>query len=238
MTADEAVLFDRFFCGPPSSANGGYAAGVTAGLFREAARVSLPRPPPIERPLTALRGDSGLKIFDKEELVLAAKPRHGQLDVRVPQIDLGAARAATAIPEILAKHRAPSCVVCGPDRSDGFRILPGSLGPGVVATSWRVPALDRQDGAEVAAPIVWAALDCPGGWCFEGTHTEFVPVLVSQSVDILKPVRAGDEVIVVAWATGRAERMLRASSALLDLEGEPLAVSSQTCVAAPFEWAK
>ena len=90
----------------------------------------------------------------------------------------------------------------------------------------------------MAWPVVWAALDCPGGWCFAGAHAEFVPVLVSQSVDILKPVRAGDEVIIVAWATGRAERVLRACTALLDLDGDPLAVSSQTCVAAPFTWAK
>jgi hypothetical protein len=236
--AEKTVRFDRFFCGPPSSANGGYAAGVTAGILGGAARVSLPKPPPVERLLTVRSAESGVKVFDEDELVLSAKPRSGRLDVRPPEIDLARARAATAIPEILANHRAPTCVVCGPDRADGFRILPGSLGPGLVATSWRVPAIDRREGEEVASPIVWAALDCPGGWCFEGTHTEFVPVLVSQTVDILKPIRTGDELIVVAWATGRAERMLRASTALLDFSGEPLAVSSQTCVAAPFAWAK
>lgn len=238
MTGSDRVLFDRFFCGPPSSANGGYAAGVTAALLGLPARVSLPKPPPVERLLTTERGESQVKVFDGDQLVLAAKPRRGQLDVRVPQIDIDAARTATAIPEMVANHRAPTCVVCGPGRADGFRIFPGSLGQGLVATSWRVPALDRHKDDEVASPIVWAALDCPGGWCFDGTHTQFVPVLVSQSVDIFKPIRVGVEVIIVAWATGRAERMLRASTAMLDLDGEPLAVSSQICVAAPFAWAK
>ena len=238
MTAVQNLLFERFFCGPPSSANGGYAAGVTAGLLGERARVSLPKPPPVERALTAELTEAGVRVFDGDELVLAAKPRRGRLDVRPPQIDIEKARAAPAIPEILANHRAPTCLVCGPGRTDGFRILPGSLGAGVVATSWRVPRLDRHEGDEVAAPIVWAALDCPGGWCFEGAHTQFVPVLVSQSVDILKPIRVGDHVIVVAWATGRAERILRACTALLDLGGETLAVSSQTCVAAPVAWAR
>ncbi len=232
MAGLEDVVFDAFFRGPRTSANGGYAAGVTARLLGEPAAVMLPKPAPIGRPLTVRRIESSVRIFDGAEAVLVAKPR-GQLDVQVPEIDLAAARAATSIPEILANHRAPTCVVCGPGRKDGFRVLPGSLGPGVVATSWLVPAIDCQPGGEVASPIVWAAMDCPGGWCFEGAHTEFVPVLVSQSVDILAPIRAGDEVIIVAWATGRAERILRACTALLDLDGTPLAVSKQMCVAVP-----
>lgn len=231
------VLFDGFFRGPPTSANGGYAAGVTAELLGEPARVSLPKPPPVERALTARRVDSGIKIFDADEVVLAATPR-GRLDVRVPNLDLGAARAAVPIPEILANHRAPTCVVCGPGRVDGFRIFPGSLGPGLVATSWRVPSIDCRQGEEVTSPILWAALDCPGGWCFDGAHLEFVPVLVSQSVDIVKPIHAGEEVIIVAWRVGRADRTLRACTAVLDLEGGPLAVCKQTCVAAPASWAK
>ena len=61
-------------------------------------------------------------------------------------------------------------------------------------------SLDRcRQGEEVTSPILWAALDCPGGWCFDGAHVEFVPVLVSQSVDIVKPIHAGEEVIIVGW---------------------------------------
>jgi acyl-CoA thioesterase FadM len=85
---------------------------------------------------------------------------------------------------------------------------------------------------------LWAALDCPGGWCFDGAHVKFVPVLVSQSVDVVRSVHAGDEVIIVAWKAGRGGRTLRACTAVLDLEGEPIAVCKQTCVAAPLNWAK
>jgi hypothetical protein len=231
------VFFDVFFRGPPTSASGGYAAGVTARLLDEPARVSLPKPPPVGRRLSVRRVESGVKVFDRDEVVLVAKQR-GQLDVQVPHIDLAAARSATGIPEILANHRAPTCVVCGPGRSDGFRIFPGSLGPGLVATPWQVPSIGCQEDGELASPILWAALDCPGGWCFNGAHVEFVPVLVSQSVESLKPVRAGEEVIIVGWATGRADRTLRACTAILDLAGEPLAVSKQTCVAVSAGWAK
>lgn len=239
MTALKDVVLDGFFSsqGRRRLMNGGYAAGVTAGLLGEPATVSLMKPPPVGRPLTARRDESGLKILDGGEVLLAARPR-GQLDVRVPHIDVAAARAAVAIPEILANHAAPTCVVCGPERDDGFRIFPGSLGPGLVATSWRVPAIGCNEGGVVFSPILWAALDCPGGWCFEGGLVEFAPVLVSHSVDILKPVHAGEEVIIVGWETGGAKRTLNACTAILDLEGRPLAVSKQTCVAVTATWAK
>ncbi len=238
MALDEVIL-DGFFSsrGRRRIVNGGYAAGVTAGLLGQPARVSLRKPPPVGRPLTVRRVESAVKIFDGDDVVLVAEPR-GRLNVRVPDIDLAAARAAVPIPEIFTKHAAPTCVVCGPERADGFRMFPGSLGPGHVATFWRVPSVGCQEGGEVPSPILWAALDCPGGWSFDGGHVEFAPALVSQSVDILTPIHAGEDVIVVGWEMGRAARTLRACTALLDLDGGPLAVSTQTCVAVAATWAK
>jgi hypothetical protein len=237
MTSQDVVL-DAFFSsrGRRRITNGGYAAGVTARLLAEPAQVSLLKPPVVGCPLTAKVSNSGVQILDGDEVVLVAKPR-GQLVVRLPPIDLAAARAAVTSPEALACHAAPTCVVCGPERVDGLRIFPGSLRPGVVATSWVVPAMGCRPGEEVPSPIVWAALDCPGGWCFEGAHVEFAPALVSQSVDILQPIHAGEEVIVVGWETGRAGRIFRAGTALLDLQGGPLAVSEQACVALSRTWA-
>ena len=75
------------------------------------------------------------------------------------------------------------------------------------------------------------------GWSFEGAGTEFFPALVSQSVEILEPIRAGEEVLVVGWETGREGRKLRASTAILSLAGEPYAVCEQTCLAVPATWA-
>ena len=238
-TASQNLVLDAFFSsrGRRRITNGGYAAGVAARLLAEPAQVSLVKPPVVGRPLTARFSESGVDIFDRDELVLAAKPR-GQLAVKLPHIDLAAARATVTSPHALARHAAPTCVVCGPERADGFRIFPGSLRPGVVATSWHVPTIGCDEGQEMSWPVVWAALDCPGGWCFEGGHVKFAPALVSQSVDILQPIHAGDEVIVVGWETGRTGRMLGACTALLDLRGRPLAVSEQVCVALSRTWAK
>jgi hypothetical protein len=106
-------------------------------------RLSLPKPPPVGRPLTVRRLEPAVKILDGDKVVLIAQPR-GQLDIRVPPIDLAAARAAAAIPQILAKRRAPTCVVCGPARPDGFRIFPGSLAPRLVATPGGGPRPDAR----------------------------------------------------------------------------------------------
>jgi len=111
------VVLDGFFRGPPTSSNGGYAAGVAAGLLGGPARVSLRRPPPIDRPLRVGRVEKGVELVDHDEVVMVATPR-GPLDVTVPRIDLDVARATSATSEFLASHRAPTCVVCGPGRSD------------------------------------------------------------------------------------------------------------------------
>jgi hypothetical protein len=236
VTALPEVFLDRFFRGPATTANGGYAAGVSALLLGEPARVRLHKPPPLGRRLVARRVDASVEVLDGDEVLLTAEPRDG-LDVRLPTIDLTAARATSASTAALDRHPTPSCVVCGPGRADGFRLFPGSLRPGLVATAWVVPAIGCEAGEPVSAPIVWAALDCPGGWSLEGCGTDFFPALISQSVEIIRPVRAGAEVVVLGWETGRDERRLTACAAILGLDGEPLAVCRQTCLAMPVTWA-
>jgi hypothetical protein len=45
------VVLDGFFRGTATSSNGGYAAGVAAGLLGEPAQVSLRKPPPDDQRL-------------------------------------------------------------------------------------------------------------------------------------------------------------------------------------------
>lgn len=141
---ESTIVFPRFFRRPPQSSQGGYAAGVAAGLLDSAAIVTLHKPPPIERPLRVSHEGSGVHLLDGDELVIHAEPC-SSIEVEIPDIDLATARAATASPEILAAHVAPTCVLCGSGRQDGFRIFPGRVGEGLVATSWRIPesAVDR-----------------------------------------------------------------------------------------------
>jgi hypothetical protein len=231
------LVLDGFFRGPATSANGGYAAGAAAALLGEAAEVRLLSPPPIDRPLAIRRNHEGIHILDRETVVLTARPR-GSLDIELPDVDLVAARNAAATRERLDAHAAPTCVVCGPAREEGLRIFPGTLNATTVATSWTAPAIGCDRGEPLPTPVIWAALDCPGGWSFPGAGTDFFPALISQSVDIIQPVQAGTEVLVIGWETSREDRKLHASTAILDMHGQPLAVCRQTCAAVPLAWAQ
>src|SRR5262245_62169013 len=62
------VTIGSRFCGPPNSANGGYACGVVANCVEgKAVEVTLKSPPPLDTPLTVERA---------QDLVLL---RHGEL---------------------------------------------------------------------------------------------------------------------------------------------------------------
>ncbi len=82
-----------------------------------------------------------------------------------------------------------------------------------------------------------AVLDCPGGWSFEGSGTDFFPARVTQSVDILKRPAIHEEVIVLGWEVGREGHRLHANTAIVGLNGDPYAVCAQTCYAVPSDWA-
>jgi hypothetical protein len=62
----ELRLGERF-CGPPASANGGYACGAIAELLGGGVEVTLRRPPPLGRPPTA----AGSALLDAHGRVLA-----------------------------------------------------------------------------------------------------------------------------------------------------------------------
>jgi hypothetical protein len=69
----ELCLGERF-CGPPTSANGGYACGAIAERLGGGVEVTLRRPPPLGRPLRLQLGDGGAVVRDGDELVAEARP--------------------------------------------------------------------------------------------------------------------------------------------------------------------
>jgi hypothetical protein len=200
--------------------------------------VRLHKPPPIDVTLRVHRQAAMMQLFDGDELVLSVTPR-APLSVQIPELDWTAAGAAHASQEVLAQHAAPTCVVCGSQRPDGLRIYPGRIDDRTVAMGWIVPTLVRGADAEaVDDALVWAALDCPGAWSFSGAGTDFFPALLNHSVDVLAPVRPGEELLVLGWETAREDRKLHAATALTDLDGTPRAVGTQTCYAMDPTWAR
>ncbi|WP_456745221.1 PaaI family thioesterase [Bradyrhizobium sp. USDA 4354] len=205
--------------------------------------MTLRSPPPLERPLDVLTGSGG-GIELREDDRLLATARAAGVDVAdVPRVSREAAEeAAGRTPYDEQTHNLPTCFVCGPARGhgDGLRIFAGPLQAGAVpgkpvvfAASW-VPhgSLSGEDGY-VAPEFIWAALDCPTGYCSVGArhlglNGDETALLGRMAARIERRPRPGDPCVVVAWPTGREGRKLFAESALLDAEQEVLATARAT----------
>jgi hypothetical protein len=229
----ELRLGERF-CGPPATANGGYACGAIAEQLGGGVEVTLRRPPPLGRPLPVRVGDGGAVVLDGDELVAEAFP--ATVGLAVPATaSLAEARAAPGRYPLFQGHPFPTCFTCGPDRAagDGLRILPGPLPGGELwAAPWTPdPSVADQDRLVVPA-VIWAALDCPGG--FAAGVGDRVMVLGRMAARVLARPRAGMLHCLVAWRGGPAAgRKQPAGSALLDARGGVLAVARTIWVAIP-----
>ncbi|MEY9879497.1 hypothetical protein ABIA43_001031 [Bradyrhizobium sp. USDA 328] len=238
-----SLVIDRRFRGPPNSGNGGYVCGCLARHVAGDAEVTLRAPPPLERPLDVLtKADGGIEL--RENGGLLATARAAGIDVSdIPRVSYAAAEEAVGrTPYDEQTHNLPGCFVCGPARGhgDGLRIFAGPLQAGsvpgkpvVFAASW-VPhgSLSGDDGY-VAPEFVWAALDCPTGYCSVGArhlglNGDETALLGRMAARIDRRPRPGDRCVVVAWPTGREGRKLFAESALLDAKQEVLATARAT----------
>jgi hypothetical protein len=234
----EVTIAERF-CGPPGSANGGYACGSIAGMLggQGDMEVTLRRPPPLERPLRLRVVDAGATVHDGDHLVAEARPATVELGMGgvaslvglgMPRVALLAeAQAAVERYPLYHDHPFPTCFTCGPDRAagDGLRIFPGPVsGSGLWAAPWTPhDSVADQDGLVLPA-VVWAALDCPSGFAAGAGDT--VMVLGRMAARVVARPQAGTAYCVAAWPEGPPDGRRRpGGSALLDVEGRVLAVA-------------
>jgi hypothetical protein len=142
-----------------------------------------------------------------------------------PAVTLDAARAAESRFEGLAEHPFPTCFACGTGRdpADALCLRPGPLddGTGRYAATW-VPQ-------EVSVPMVWAALDCPGGWSAGIAGRPMVLGTMTARVTGLPGV--GEPHVVLAWQRGGEGRKHHSGSALFSPGGELLARAEATWIA-------
>jgi len=237
----KSVLIEKRFCGPPTSANGGYVCGLLATHIDGNAEITLRAPPPLLQRLAIVISEHGVELRNDETTF--ATGRSVSIDVpEIPSVNFSEAQdAVRRTPYDESSHKLPMCFVCGPARAhgDGLRILAGPLSPrpdrkpGTFAASW-VPYsnLASNDGA-VAGEFVWAALDCPTGYAGLGAHhlgmTGAETILLGRmSARIERRPHPGDPCIIVAWPTGRDGRKLFANGALVGSDGELLAVTQAT----------
>ena len=239
----KSIVIEKRFCGPPNSANGGYACGLLAAHIDGNAEVTLLAPPPLGQRLEIVAGEHGVELRKEETII--AMGRRVRIDVpEIPIVNFREAHdAVRRSPYDASRHPLPMCFVCGPARvdDDGLRIIPRPLPPrpdckiGTLVAPW-VPysKLASEDDA-VADEFVWAALDCPTGFAGVGaqhlgmTGAETI-LLGRMSACIKRRPYPGDRCIIVAWPTGREDRKLFASSALLGSDGEFLAAARATWI--------
>lgn len=208
------MRIDARFAGPPRSANGGVTCGLLSGYVdAPTVEVTLRRPPPLD---VDLRVEDGT-LYDGNRRVATAVP--GSVDLRPhPPVEVAAAAAAASSYAGLHDHPFPGCFVCGTARTDGLGLRPGPVAPGVVAAVW------TPDAAE--SFLIWAALDCPGGWAAD---TPGRPMVLGRMTLRREgtPV-VGDPHVVLGWTVGADGRKTFSGTALYDRAGQLLALAQQT----------
>lgn len=209
--------------GPPGSANGGITCGrLAAYVAAPVAQVTLRRPTPLDTDLRVVHAGETVQLLHGEELTAEAVP--GQVDVEPPPaVDVPAAAAAAVHYAGLSAHPFPGCFVCGTDRElpDGLGLQPGPVGTDHVAAVWTPDVVDRT--------LVWAALDCPGGWAENLTGRPVVLGRMALRLDA-EP-EPGVPHVVQGWIVQRAGRKTRTGTSLRDADGRLLALASATWIA-------
>ena len=212
------MCIDRRFHGPPDSGNGGYVAGVVAGVLDgSACTVTLHRPPPLARPLELRTTLRGAELLDGDQLIASAVPAELDLEVPAPPA-IEDARAAQGRFVGHHRHHFPSCFVCGPQRAsgDGLAIYPGTLGSEVAAT-WTPGADLASTNGSARSEFLWAALDCPGYFAVE--QAAGLALLGRMTARMERAVPVGEPLIVTGWAIASEGRKHHVGTALHDRHG-------------------
>ncbi|HTT94013.1 MAG TPA: hypothetical protein VMF55_05035 [Solirubrobacterales bacterium] len=218
------VTIPSRFNGPRASGNGGYSCGVIAAALDGPTAVSLRLPVPLDQELALRHEDDGkVCAFRDDKLIAEAVPAAPLSAWDGPLPSLDEARAGreryAAPPDGEFGH----CFVCGRSRADGFHLFSGPIaGADLVASPWSPPAWAAGDDGLVRPEFVWAALDCPGFFALHGAAMT-IAYLARQQVEILAPVHAGVEYVVVGRPLERSGRKGLAATAVLDPDGTVIA---------------
>lgn len=239
MALTRPITLAARFNGPPGSANGGYACGMAAAAITDGpAEVALRRPPPLEVPLEVVATDAGGEVQHEGQTVAVVTAWDGQLELPppVPAAAVAGAAAVFDVDAYAAAHPFDRCFTCGPARpeGDGLGLYPAPVpGTGTVVWPWTPADYTADDDGLVAAPILWAALDCPTGlaWMHASDGTATGPAVLGRlAVRIDRRPAVGEHLLVEGWQREAEGRKRHAAAAVRTHDGEVLAVSKATWV--------
>ncbi|MEU8890793.1 hypothetical protein [Streptomyces sp. NPDC048442] len=227
-TPEDTIRVDRRYNGPPNSANGGYISGLVAPRARRMLEsegdlvVQLHSPPPLDTDLRLTRAGRRVHVWHGGILVATASPETPGADTPEAIAPDVAEQAMLGYEGQGAANPFPTCFVCGPDHPEGLRLAPGPV-PGLgdhVACVWTPEAVTEE--------LVWAALDCPGGWTLDPLRSPLVLGRMSARITALPLV--GETVIAVGRGMPGEGRVHTCTTALFRRDGTELARSTATWV--------
>lgn len=219
------------------SGNGGYVCGLLSGELEGPVTAVLRAPIPLDADLALARRDGAAVLLgDGEALIGQGEPAMRPLPEPpvIPSLETARAASERHIQRTQRVH--PICFTCGTERDegDGLRVFPGQLEgapPGVVACTWTPHAVFAGPDGAVGPEIVWAALDCPGYFAWVETLGRHGALLGTMTGEVLRPVYAGEEYVILAWPLEREGRKELSGVALLTADGELMARAHQVWIA-------
>ncbi len=226
----ESIVIGHRYNGPPASGNGGYSAGLVAALLEPgvgaATQVTLRQPPPLDTELAVRHEASGLTVRHGDAVVAEAEPATLEPADLVEPVSYPEALAISARYPGFTEHPFPTCFVCGPGRElgDGLRVFPGRLTGDRTAAPFVVPV-------DIRPVLMWAVLDCPGGWAVPQEARPYVLGRITARVMALP--EPGDECVVMGQMLGEQGRRAFVRSTVYSATGGALAHARATWVALP-----
>jgi hypothetical protein len=212
-------------CGPPDCANGGIIAGMMARPLVGPVEVTLQRPVPLEEPIMLERIGSGTVLRHGHE-VLALARQHIAPPEPPPSPSWADALEASGLRAAPESHPFPACFVCGPARSpcEALCLPIGPLRNGSgVAAPWIVsPALAAN------SEILWAALDCPGGFAALVGRRPRPIVLGRILADIRGAPEPGEACVVHGWPIASEGRKHVVGTSVHGFDGRCIGVARAT----------
>jgi hypothetical protein len=230
----ERVTIEKRFRGPEESGNGGYSCGVLARFVdSHSAEVTLRLPPPLDHPMEVERVDRGKALLRDGDSLVAEAEASDDFELAVPDpVGIEEAAAARHDSPLHQRHPFPGCFVCGPARArgDGLGVVCGPIGSDLVASPWEVDDSVPIEDSEVAAEIVWAVLDCPGGLSGMLVPDVGTCMLGRLAARIHEPIEPGRTYVAIGWPIGHEGRKVHAGSAIFSADGDLLADARATWI--------
>lgn len=226
----EQTIIPAQFNGPDHSGNGGYVCGLIAAQLPGAPgprTTSLRKPPPLDLPLNWEMGEGTVSLVELPDTVIGSSTpgefAEAALSCPTPE------QAQAGLDAYPGFHHHPfdRCFTCGTQRTpgDGLRLFTGPIGDSLVAAPWTAHEAFGGTGNQIIGPVMWAALDCPGGWAADFNKQ---PMLLGRmTAEVSRLPLVGEPCLSIGGLQRVDRRKFFTNTALYSLDGELLGRAEQ-----------